>query len=146
MEKFLMALIVTAIMMTRGAYNEFRGWTVPADENPDDEGYKVIDPNTGNVSWVPKEKFEKTSRKVDNLTFGYAVEAMKLGKKVSREGWNGKGMWLMLCIPDGGYTLESTGKTYARSPYIYMKTADDKLIPWVASQTDILAEDWGIIE
>ena len=141
-----MALLVTAVMMTRGAYNEFRGWKLPDDERADDEGYKVIDPKTGNISWVPKEKFETTSRQVDNLTFGYAIEAMKLGKKVAREGWNGKGMWIMICVPEGDYTLESTGETYGRLPYLYMKTADNNLVPWLASQMDILAEDWIIAE
>ena len=80
---------------------------------------------------------------MSQLNFGHALDLLKQGKKVARQGWNGKGMWLMLCMPDGDYTLESTGKTYQRLPYIYMKTADDKLVPWLASQTDVLAEDWG---
>lgn len=80
------------------------------------------------------------------MDFGTAIANLKLGLKVARQGWNGKGMFLMLCTPEGSYTLESTGKTYERLPYIYMKTADDKLIPWLASQTDVLAEDWQVVE
>ena len=76
------------------------------------------------------------------MDFGKALEELKAGKRVARQGWNGKGMWINLCIPDGKYTLECTGETYDRLPYIYMKTSDNKLVPWLASQTDILAEDW----
>lgn len=142
MEKFLMALLVTAVMMTRGAYNEFRGWKLPEDENPDDEGYKVIDPKTGNVSWVPKEKFESTARQINNLTFGLAVEAMKLGKKVAREGWNGKGMFLMAQTPD-----EHSKMTH---PYLFMTIPEceegTRRLPWQPAQVDLFAEDWYVVE
>lgn len=90
-------------------------------------------------------------------TFGMAVEAIKQGKRVARSGWNGKGMWLQLVInihnvPEGG----TTGPTYRLMigsevdkealPWIGMKTADNKFVPWLASQTDVLAEDWGIVD
>lgn len=78
--------------------------------------------------------------------FGWALSLLKDGRRMARSGWNGKGMWIYLCVPDGDYTLEVTGKTYGRLPYIYMKTADDKLVPWLASQTDVLAEDWEEVE
>lgn len=80
------------------------------------------------------------------MDFGIALAFLKQGFRVARKGWNGKGMWLMLCIPYGDYTLEKDGKTYGRLPYIYMKTADEKLVPWVASQTDVLADDWFFID
>jgi hypothetical protein len=73
---------------------------------------------------------------IKNLNFGQAIEALKQGKRVAREGWNGKGMWLNLQIPD----LHSK----MTLPYIYMFTADKNLVPWLASQTDVLAEDWVI--
>jgi hypothetical protein len=68
---------------------------------------------------------------------GQAVKEMQNGKKVSRSGWNGKGMWLALQVPDA--------KSKMSLPYVYMKTADDKLVPWLCSQTDLLANDWGIV-
>jgi len=71
------------------------------------------------------------------MDFGQALNALKTGCAVSRQGWNGKGMWLRLQRPD-----EHSKMTL---PYIYMKTADDKLVPWLASQTDLLAEDWWIV-
>lgn len=79
------------------------------------------------------------------MDFGAALANLKQGFRVARKGWNGKGMWIMLCVPEGDYTLKD-GKTYGRLPYIYMKTADDKLVPWLASQTDVLADDWVFID
>ena len=68
------------------------------------------------------------------LDFGLALVILKRGGKMAREGWNGKGMWLMLQRPDA-YSKMTL-------PYIYMKTADNQQVPWLASQTDMLAEDW----
>ena len=73
----------------------------------------------------------------DLLNFGDAISALKSSFRVARLGWNGKGMWLELQVPD-----EHSKMTL---PYIFMKTADDNLIPWLASQTDVLAEDWVIL-
>jgi hypothetical protein len=71
------------------------------------------------------------------MTFGEAIKNLWDGKRVSREGWNGKGMWLALQRPD-----EHSKMTL---PYIYMSTAQGDLVPWLASQTDILAADWGVV-
>lgn len=68
--------------------------------------------------------------------FGYAIKALKAGKRVTRPGWNGKGMWLELQRPDENSKMGL--------PYIYMSTVDGKLVPWLASQTDMLAEDWMV--
>ena len=66
--------------------------------------------------------------------FGEALVQMELGRKVTRNGWNGKGMYLEIQLPD-----ENSKMT---RPYIYMKTAQGDLVPWVASQTDLLSNDW----
>lgn len=71
------------------------------------------------------------------FSFSRAIELLKEGGRVARTGWNGKGMWLELQVPD-----EHSKMTL---PYIYMKTADDNVVPWLASQTDILAEDWELV-
>jgi len=73
-----------------------------------------------------------------DMTFGQALVALKLGGKVTRTGWNGKGMWLELQVPDEHSKMSL--------PYIYMKTVTDDLVPWLASQTDVLAEDWMVAE
>jgi len=95
------------------------------------------------------------------MNFGQAIEALKEGKKVSRDGWNGKGMWLYL-VPANGYPAQTdAAKEYWRGkggntqdapvpvvpygPYIAMKTAQENVVPWLASQTDVLAEDWGVV-
>ena len=73
------------------------------------------------------------------MNFGKAIEELKNEKKVAREGWNGKGMWLVLVTP----TIEIE---YPVQPVICMKTADNKLQPgWLASQADILADDWNVV-
>jgi hypothetical protein len=66
--------------------------------------------------------------------FSWALEMCKEGMKIFRMGWNGKGMYIDLQLPD-----ENSKMT---SPYLFIKTADGKFCPWVASQTDILATDW----
>lgn len=71
------------------------------------------------------------------LNFGAAIAALKAGLRVAREGWNGKGMWLALQVPDANSKMQR--------PYIYMHPADGLLVPWLASQTDMLAEDWFIV-
>lgn len=68
------------------------------------------------------------------MNFGRAIDELKRGGKVCRDGWNGKGMWLALQVPDEHSKMGL--------PYIYMRTVDGKLVPWLASQTDMLAEDW----
>lgn len=69
---------------------------------------------------------------------GEAVKNLWGGSKVARAGWNGKGMYLALQVPDAQSKMSL--------PYVYMKTADDKLVPWLCSQTDLLAMDWVVVE
>ena len=148
--------------MTRQAYNDFRGWCLPPDENGADEGYLVEYVNggpantsayAGYVSWSPKEVFDQAYRQTDALTFGEALEALKMGNKVARQGWNGKGMFLYLVDgstfevnrpPLNSLYPEGTHCTY--QPHVDMKTADGSLVPWLCSQSDMLAEDWEIVE
>ncbi|RAP46477.1 MAG: hypothetical protein BZ136_07415 [Methanosphaera sp. rholeuAM74] len=66
--------------------------------------------------------------------FGDALNFLLHGRKLTRVGWNGNDMYIMLQTP--------TKDSKMTKPYVYMKTADDELVPWIASQTDILADDW----
>jgi hypothetical protein len=127
------------------------------DERPSQEdGYAVIYPG-GYRSWSPKDVFEEAYRPCDAMTFGLATEALKKGLKVARSGWNGKGMWLVLASNWNANLGSPIGTPNAApfdmpsdwdgvAPFIAMYTADKKLVPWLASQTDMLAEDWGIID
>ena len=79
----------------------------------------------------------------DNMDFGQALYALKAGAKVARTGWNGKGMWLELQRPDANSKMTL--------PYVYLNYPADSIftpgarVPWLASQTDMLAEDWGVV-
>ena len=161
MKTFIGTKLIQAHPMNRMEYNQYRGWDLPLNENGTDSGYLVeyLDGGQANdsrhlgyISWSPEAVFRKSYRPVDGMTFGPALEALKLGKKVARAGWNGKGMFLFL-VPGStfkvnrppllGIYLEGTEINY--HAHIDMKTADNKVVPWLCSQTDMLAEDWVVM-
>jgi hypothetical protein len=72
------------------------------------------------------------------MDIGQTVILLKAGKKLARKGWNGKGMWLELQVPDSHSKMTL--------PYVYMKTACGNRVPWLASQTDLLAEDYELVK
>ena len=90
------------------------------------------------------------------MDFGEALAALRSGQKLQRSGWNGKGMFIVLQkgypdgIPINKNTSEATGipeGTVCKFlPYIMMKTADGSFVPWLASQTDVLASEWWVLE
>jgi hypothetical protein len=148
--------------MNRADYNTYRGWLLPEDEDGSDEGFLVeyADGGTKNhpshkgyISWSPKDMFEKSYFKTGSMPFGTAISCLKKGMKVSRAGWNGKDMFLFLVpgstfkvnrAPLMGIYPEGTEINYC--PHIDMKTADGSVVPWLASQTDVLSEDWGVVD
>lgn len=85
----------------------------------------------------------------DNLTFGQALEAMQRGQPVTRAGWNGKGMFIYL-VPANSYQAQTDtarrqfGDMVPYRAYVAMKTVDNEVVPWVSSQSDILATDWSV--
>lgn len=112
----------------------------------------------GYVSYSPAEAFESGYTRIEGggLTFGAALEALKAGRRISRRGWNGKGMWLFL-LPAGRIPLaichdpalravvEANGGEIEALASIRMKTADNRILTgWLASQTDLLASDWQV--
>jgi hypothetical protein len=70
------------------------------------------------------------------VNFGEALRALSNGDLVTRAGWNGAGQWIALQRPD-----ETAKMT---RPYLYIRTVNSELVPWVASQSDLLAEDWSV--
>lgn len=164
MNLYIGTKLVHAEPMTRAEYNSYRGWELPADEDGTDAGMLVeyVDGgkqndsrHKGYISWSPLDVFERAYRPTTGMTFGMAIEALKAGKKVSRAGWNGKGMWLGLVTPKDDerapgkidYAIFGlAGAVGPCLPWIGMRTADDKFVPWLASQTDMLAEDWELVE
>ena len=86
------------------------------------------------------------------MDFGMALNELKIGNKVSRSGWNGKGMFLFL-VPGSTFEVNRApllgiypaGTVINYCPHIDMRTADEKVVPWLASQTDMLASDWEVV-
>lgn len=160
---------VNAVPMTRMHYNLLRGWELPADENGEDEGYLVeyLDggkPNhkdyQGYISWSPKEQFENAYRENSGMNFGQALDALKVGLAVTREGWKGYGMFISMSGKLEGSKVKAenfwsphnaafaAGQPNGEAivlPCITMKTANNKIfMGWQPSQLDILAEDWKV--
>lgn len=84
------------------------------------------------------------------VDFGQALLALKQGKKVARNGWNGKGMWITLSAPKSSHFVHAGEGNYSKvttdQPYVLMYTADETFQPgWLASQADLLAEDWEVL-
>lgn len=165
MQKFIGTKLIAAKAMNRLDYNVFRGWELPADENGADDGYLVEyldggEPNTkeydGYVSWSPKEQFENAYKVSGNLSFGDAIVYLKLGFKVARKGWNGKGMHLVVMdgYPDGVPANSETKEKHGLEensivkirPYFALMTAQKDIAMWSPSGSDALAEDWEITD
>ena len=154
--------LIRAQAMSRAEYNAYRGWTLPADENGADEGYLVeyLDggqsnhPNhVGYISWSPADVFDRAYRPSAGLTFGMAIEALKLGQRVARAGWNGAGQFVYL-VPAASYPAQTgaakahfgAGALVPYRAYLALKTAQGDIATWAPSCSDALAEDWQIVE
>ncbi len=79
-----------------------------------------------------------------SLSIGGALHALKQGKRVARSGWNGKGMWLLLQVPDA-HSKMTLPYIYIEYPVGHPAYPDGSRVPWLASQTDLLAEDWTVL-
>jgi hypothetical protein len=161
MKQFIGVKLIHAKPMTRAEYNAYRGWELPANENGSDAGFLVeyldggkanTPDHAGYVSWSPEDVFNCAYKPTDGMSFGLAVEAMKQGFKVSREGWNGKGMFLYYVGADYYPVKTEAAKSFyglnsmvPYRAYIAMKTVTNEVVPWVASQSDILENDWSIV-
>lgn len=99
------------------------------------------DPHSHLKALENKEHVDEPSHDV-----GWAIARLRAGATVARAGWNGKGMWLYLApgfAPGGEFTIHSQGfKTKRFLPYVAMRTVDGSCVPWLCSQTDLLATDW----
>lgn len=71
------------------------------------------------------------------FNFSVALGLIKQGQKLSRTGWNGKGLWISMQTPDANSKMGL--------PYLYISTVDGRLVPWIASQADVFAEDWSVV-
>lgn len=164
MQSYVGTKAITARAMTRQEYNDYRGWDLPDDEDGSDLGYLVEYENTagqepnhpdhvGYISWSPAEVFHEAYKSSGQLNFGEALHLLKEGYRIARKGWNGKGMFLFL-VPGSQFKVNRppllgifpplTEVNYR--PHIDMRTADGEIVPWVASQSDLLVDDWVVVE
>ena len=123
------------------------------------DGYYSYSPAEAFESGYTLTDFDSDGTPIKGLDFGEAIDALKMGKKVARSGWNGKGMFLFL-LPGGKVPKSAIhdpmlrkvmdeqveGDSFPALPTIRMWTADKKVLTgWLASQTDILSNDWEIV-
>lgn len=167
MKNYIGTKQIKAKPMNRLDYNILRGWRLPSDEDGSDDGYLVeyhdsasnVDGFAGYISWSPKEQFEAAYQKSGSMSFGHAIEMAKSGHKVSRSGWNGKGMWVIYNAGSAGETHAMfEGSVYKKHgvdeceilPHFDMYTVNAEgrraMLPgWLASQSDMLADDWCVV-
>ena len=149
MNKYIGTKIVEARPMNRGEYNEYRGWTIPEDENPADDGF-LVKYHDNYESWSPKKVFEEAYRPASGLTFGLALEAAKKGKRIARAGWNGKDQWVELgknfSYHEASGLCVATHHCDIGSQALVFCGTRGRQVGWLASQSDMLAEDWMVLE
>lgn len=147
MKGFVGIKCVLGSAMTLGEYNDHQGWTMPADQSPDKPGYLVeYEPTSeesnhhlhdGYISWSPAGVFEKDYFDTTvAMPFEAALHLVKKGYLIQRKGWNGKGMHIEM----------RDNKTWGIEPFFVIKGADGRINTWVPSVSDLLAEDWVIVQ
>lgn len=124
-------------------------WKDAGEHIAGDPGYKVVYPD-GYESWSPKEVFDEAYRPVDGMSFGLAIEAAKKGKRIARKGWNGKEQYVELasCIAyvgTDGIIVNAEHEAIGNRALAFVGTSGVQM-GWLASQADMLAEDWRIVE
>jgi len=114
-----------------------------------EDGYRV-QYEDGYLSWSPKAVFEAAYRETTGLSFGLAIEAAKMGKKIARAGWNGKNQYVELayCISYKNNAAEVVNINHCNignKAFAFVGTSGVQM-GWLASQADMLADDWCIVE
>ena len=149
MKNYVGTKFIEAKPMNRGEYNKYRGWQIPENENPEDEGY-LVRYSDGYESWSPKKQFEEAYKDCMGMTFGIALELLKKGCKVAREGWNGKSQYIELAsnisyVNAGKEIVNCEHNDIGNKAIAFVGTSGVQM-GWLASQADMLAEDWVIVE
>lgn len=152
MEMYIGTKIISAEPMTRGEYAKFSGRNsilTAKGESENDKGYRVTYED-GYVSWSPEKAFLGAYRKSGEMNFGHALELIKRGEKVARKGWNGKGMFIFIAS-EFEFVTKADMEAFQKSgvnvdeSICMLNAQGDVVVGWLASQTDMLAEDWELI-
>lgn len=109
---------------------------------PEEPGYRVRYPD-GYESWSPKDVFEEAYRPTDAMSFGLAIEAAKKGKRIARKGWNGKRQYVELATAIS-YASPIGAVVNGNQALAFVGTSGVQM-GWLASQADMLADDWMIV-
>ena len=147
MKQYIGTKIIQAEPVLRG--DCYKGPHILSAEAAAQDGYRVRYPD-GYESWSPKEVFEEAYRLTDALSFGLAIEAAKKGKRIARKGWNGKGQYVELASGIGyvgpdGRTVNAEHAAIGNKAFAFVGTSGVQM-GWLASQADMLADDWIILE
>lgn len=123
-------------------------WKDAGGHKAGDPGYRVRYED-GYESWSPKDVFEEAYRLTSGLPFGLAIEAAKKGLKIQREGWNGKGQYVQLanCISyrdPSGEIVNAEHQNIGSCALAFVGTSGVQM-GWLASQSDMLSDDWRVI-
>lgn len=115
-----------------------------------EDGYKVVYPD-GYESWSPKDVFEAAYRETSGMNFGLAIEAAKMGKKIARAGWNGKNQYVELghdfsYTAPGDIPVRPVQHLDIDSQALVFVGTRGRQVGWLATQADMLADDWMIVE
>ena len=150
MQKYIGTKIIEAVPAIRKGGKVYEeGWPIPKSMDPTEDGYKVRYPD-GYESWSPKGVFEEAYRPTDCMSFGLAIEAMKKGKKVARRGWNGKNQHIELAtrisyMTADGVFVNVEHEAIGNKAIAFCGTSGVQM-GWLASQADMLADDWEVVE
>lgn len=124
-------------------------WKDAGEHKIGDAGYKVVCPD-GYESWSPKEVFEEAYRPTDGMNFGLALEAAKMGARIARHGWNGKKQYVELATAISyknakGEVVNVEHDAIGNKALAFCGTSGVQM-GWLASQSDMLADDWYIVD
>jgi len=152
MNKYICRRVVDAEAMTRGDYNQYRGWQLPADEDGSDAGYLIAPAGAapGYVQWMPEGEFNRTHSLLKGMNFSDALEIVKVGVAICRSGWNGKDQYVFRISTDEMARVLMLGHARMKDvtavdPVLALKNAQGGIqLGWAPSQGDLFANDWEI--
>ena len=159
LSRYISNKIYLAKSMTRDEYRKLRGFEMSAEE--DEPGYVILYPD-GYISWSPAKQFEETSTRTDGMNFGMALVALKKDFKVARKNWNGilAGNTMYVALVEASSIKPEDARSGAAlclaeegfnnidiMSHIDMRAADGSVqIGWAATQSDMLSNDWFIVD
>lgn len=152
MKKFVGTKVIEAEPMTRGEYAKLSGRNsilTEKGESEADKGYHVRYAD-GYESWSPADAFEEAYRGFEAMSFGHALELLKKGYKLSRAGWNGKKQYIELAAGisytnNQGEVINAKHEAIGNQAIAFVGTSGVQ-IGWLASQADMLADDWCVFD